>query len=218
MNKDQKLLEERYQQICESTREPLYFGPPNKKKSFMEWLKKLNHEVHEDGSVSIHETAYLESKFLQRLPFNFKTVEGNFNCYNNNLTSLEGAPEKVGGNFNCNNNNLTSLEGAPKEVGGNFFCDHNNLTTLEGAPIKVGKVFNCCNNNLTSLKGAPKEVGGVFWCLGNPLNSLEGAPEVIGEKFGSDQFSDEDYRDYIKHEKYVKGKLDKEFDIDLKDF
>jgi hypothetical protein len=197
MNKDQKLLEEAYQSIYESVREPLYFGPEEQERKWMKWLKKLKHEVHEDGSVSIHETAYLESKSLQRLPFNFKKVTQDFWCVRNNLTSLEGAP---------------------KEVGGNFFCDHNNLTTLEGAPIKVGKVFNCCNNNLTSLKGAPKEVGGVFWCLGNPLNSLEGAPEVIGEKFGSDQFSDEDYRDYIKHEKYVKGKLDKEFDIDLKDF
>jgi hypothetical protein len=197
MNKDQKLLEEAYQSICESTREPLYLGVEKDKERWMKWLGKLKHEVHEDGSITVDGNANLGKKRLEIIPFRFKKVTQDFWCVHNNLTSLEGAP---------------------KEVGGNFFCDHNNLTTLEGAPIKVGKVFNCCNNNLTSLKGAPKEVGGIFWCLGNPLNSLEGAPEVIGEKFGSDQFSDEDYRDYIKHEKYVKGKLDKEFDIDLKDF
>ena len=35
------------------------------------------------------------------------------------LTSLEGAPEKVGGDFFCRDcNSLTSLEGAPKKIGG----------------------------------------------------------------------------------------------------
>ena len=39
---------------------------------------------------------------------------GDFNCYNNKLTTLEGAPSSVGGDFSCSfNNNLTSLEGAP---------------------------------------------------------------------------------------------------------
>lgn len=53
-------------------------------------------------------------------------VSGNFNCSNNNLTTLKGTPEKVGGGFNCNDNNLTTLEGAPEKVGGDFYC--NNLT------------------------------------------------------------------------------------------
>jgi hypothetical protein len=38
-------------------------------------------------------------------------VGENFDCRNNKLTSLEGAPEVVGGSFDCRNNNLTSLEG-----------------------------------------------------------------------------------------------------------
>ena len=43
-----------------------------------------------------------------------------FLCSINKLTTLEGAPIKVGGDFNCYSNQLTSLEGAPKEVGGNI--------------------------------------------------------------------------------------------------
>ena len=60
---------------------------------------------------------------------------------------------KVNGNFNCSNNNLTSLEGAPKEVGGSCYCYENNLTTLEGAPKTVGGNFDCGNNPGPNGKG-----------------------------------------------------------------
>ena len=68
----------------------------------------------------------------------------NFSCFNNNLTSLEGAPSVVKGNFSCFNNNLTSLEGAPSAVKGDFYCSYNNLTSLEGAP-SVGAVVSRCS-------------------------------------------------------------------------
>ena len=58
------------------------------------------------------------------------SVDG-FDCRNNHLTSLIGAPKYVGGWFDCNNNQLTSLAGAPKYVGGSFDCYNNpELTTL----------------------------------------------------------------------------------------
>jgi len=66
----------------------------------------------------------------------------------------------VKGDFFCCNNSLTSLEGAPKKVGGGFYCEYNSLTTLKGAPEKVGSDFNCSNNSLTSLEGLPKVIGG----------------------------------------------------------
>jgi hypothetical protein len=59
-----------------------------------------------------------------------QSVGGNFYCYNNKLTSLEGAPESVGGYFNCDNNNLTSLEGAPESVGGYFDCRNNPVNSV----------------------------------------------------------------------------------------
>lgn len=218
MNKDQKLLEEAYQSICESTREPEYFGPERDKAMWMSWLKKLKHEVHEDGSISVDGRVDLSfDEDLERIPFNFRKVKGDFWCTKSKITSLEGAPREVGGDFACVGK-WTSLKGAPEIVGGAFFCDRSNLTTLEGAPIKVGGVFNCRNNNLTSLRGAPKEVGGTFYCRENNLTSLEGAPEVIGGDFASDQFTDEEYRAFARKRKFVDNKLDKEFDIDLKDF
>lgn len=105
----------------------------------------------------------------------FGTASGFFYCDSNNLTSLAGAPEKVGGNFYCNSNRLTNLVGSPKEVGGNFYCNANRLTSLEGAPEIVYKSFFCQDNDLTNLIGSPKEVGS-FFCDNNQLTSLEGAP------------------------------------------
>ena len=79
--------------------------------------------------------------------FVFGVVNGYFYCFDcKSLTSLKGAPKKVGGNFNCSYcESLTSLKGAPEKVGGSFSCSY-------------------CNS-LTSLKGAPKEVGGSFYCM-----------------------------------------------------
>ena len=101
----------------------------------------------------------LSWKGLAELPdLSEVVIEGNFECHNNQLTSLKGAPELVGGAFNCRNNQLTSLEGAPQTVGGKFDCSENELTSLEGAPKEVGGDFRCDHNELTSLKGAPKYV------------------------------------------------------------
>jgi hypothetical protein len=110
-------------------------------------------------------------------------VGGYFVCSTNQLTSLEGGPREVGGGFNCDSNQLTSLEGAPKKVGGYFVCSANQLTSLEGAPQKVGYGFDCNNNQLTSLKGAPQKIGGYFDCNNNQLTSLEGAPKEVGGNF-----------------------------------
>ena len=115
MNKDQKLLEEAYHSIYESTVEPAYFGPPDRKQEFLDWLKKLEHKVHSDGSVSVYQNVLLANRQLERLPFSFGVVTGDFYCFGNQLTSLEGAPKKVAGYFSCPNNKLTSLEGAPKK-------------------------------------------------------------------------------------------------------
>ena len=218
MNKDQKLLEEAYCKIYESVTEPLYFGPPERKQDFLDWLKKRKHEVRSDGSVSVEGDVNLTYLDLVRIPFKFRVVTGYFNCYNNNLTSLEGAPKEVRGNFSCSNNKLTSLEGAPKEVRGNFSCSNNKLTSLEGAPKEVRGNFSCSNNKLTSLEGAPEEVRGSFYCVRNYITSLEGAPAVIGGEFASDQFSDAEYRTFVKKRKYVDDRLSKDLNIDLEDF
>jgi len=80
------------------------------------------------------------------------TTEKNVNVSKQELTSLEGSPNKVNDTFDCSYNNLVTLEGGPEIVGNDFFCMYNNLTSLEGAPEKIGGSFDCRGN--TNLKPA----------------------------------------------------------------
>ena len=89
----------------------------------------------------------------------------------------------VNGNFYCYNNQLTSLQGTPKEIGGSFYCSDNKLTSLQYSPKEVGRDFNCSNNKLTSLQYAPKEINSDFWCIKNKLNSLQGLNKVGGKLY-----------------------------------
>ena len=59
------------------------------------------------------------------------TVDGDFYCGNNNLTTLENCPKTVSGVFGCSSNFLKSLEGAPKFVGENFMCRFNPVKFTE---------------------------------------------------------------------------------------
>ena len=110
-----------------------------------------------------------------------------FNCYDNSLTSLVGAPQEVGASFDCSNNSLTSLEGLPNGfvLGGSFYCSENSLTSLAGLPdgFSADGNFNCSDNSLTSLKGSPQTVGGNFNCSDNQLTSLKGAPQRVDRIF-----------------------------------
>jgi hypothetical protein len=154
----------------------------------IEWLDKctdgtwsLNPEtglVDVDGDFNCSEQKLKNFKGVR-----FGVVTGSFLCRDNSLTTLEGAPKKVGEDFGCSDNSLTSLKGAPQKVGGDFNCSYNSLTSLEGAPQKVGGGFFCNYNSLTSLEGAPQKVGWNFSCSSNSLTSLEGAPQEVGETF-----------------------------------
>ena len=121
--------------------------------------------VDVDGGFNCSEQGLTDFKDVR-----FGVVSGYFKCINNQLISLEGAPQKVEGFFSCGGNQLTTLEGAPQEVGGEGFnCSSNQLTSLEGAPQKVEGHFYCHNNQLTSLVGAPQEVGRDFYCANNSV-------------------------------------------------
>ena len=141
-----------------------------------------NYEIiQENGKfiVNVNGNVKLRDKNLNRIPFNFGIVSGDFDCSHNRLTSLEGAPNEVGEDFDCGFNQLTSLEGAPSEIGKSFYCSNNKLTSLEGAPSEIGGDFDCSHNRLTSLEGAPNEVGGDFYCGNNPIKFTEEDVENI---------------------------------------
>ena len=110
-----------------------------------------NWSINKDRLVDVAGYIDLSEMDLTELPLKFGIVTGDFDCYSNYLTTLEGAPQSVGGGFWCNDNELTTLEGAPRSVDGRFICHNNNLTTLEGAPYSVGGYFDCSDNPLPDL-------------------------------------------------------------------
>ena len=116
--------------------------------------------INSKSNITILDTDLINGK----LPFKFGRVDKNFICMKcTSLTSLEGAPQKVGRDFYCSHcTSLTSLEGSPQEVGIDFYCDGcNSLKSLEGAPQEVVGDFYCRNcPSLKSLEGAPKKLGG----------------------------------------------------------
>ena len=115
-----------------------------------------------NGLVDVNGDVDLSSKNLTKLPIKFGVIIGYFSCDDNQLTSLEGAPQEVGGNFNCSHNQLTSLDGAPQEVGGRFNCNNNQLTSLEGGPQEVGNTFDCSINNIYRLDFLPNYKGALY--------------------------------------------------------
>lgn len=151
MNKDQKLLEEAYQRICEGTKEPLYFGPKKDKEKWFKWLNKHNYEVHEDRSVSIKGDVELFSRRLRsqnnRLAFNFNRIHGRFVCVDHGINTLEGAPKYVTRDFCCGRNDIKSLKGSPEYVGEDFNCYGTQITSLEGAPRVIkGRFYGSSPN------------------------------------------------------------------------
>ena len=141
MNKDQKLLEEAYCNIYESSSaEPLYIGEPDRKQTFLDWLEFTKYEVRQDGSLDTDSVLFNRLNLL-KIPFAFNEVDGYFMCSMNKLRFLEGSPKIVKGDFYCDSNKLVSLKGAPKIVRGTFSCTQNPLQSLEGAPEVIEGEF-----------------------------------------------------------------------------
>ncbi len=119
---EQKSYEEHVAEICE-------------KYNIRNW------SINSEGLVDVNGIVDLEDKNLNELPLNFGYVSQYFDCSDNLLTSLKGAPKSVGEFFDCSYNYLTSLQDSPQSVGGNFWCWENELTSLRFAPYVEGGVF-----------------------------------------------------------------------------
>ena len=128
-------------------------------KGLIEEFLKENYKIY--GAYTIKETN--NNKFVV-------DVKGRVVVKNRDITSLtNGVFEfgSAGSDFYCSYcTKLTSLEGAPKKVGGHFCCnDCKSLTSLKYAPQEVGESFNCSYcKELKTLKYAPQKVGDDFIC------------------------------------------------------
>lgn len=139
----------------------------------------------DDGTLLVTGDINLARRGLSALPdLSMVEVTGNFDCAQNALSSLKGAPYAVQGDVHCNNNKLTTLVGGPRIVGGDYLAFFNTLVTLRGAPASVGKSFSCRSNHLRNLLHGPAAVGAAYDCSENPqLADLRGAPADVPVNF-----------------------------------
>ena len=121
----------------------------------VEYKSRFGVEVYEGNLILTEELLPYFKKYSK-----IKIMNENFDCGELNLISLTELPipEYVNGNFYCYGNKLTSLQGAPKYVGGNFWCDYNDLTSLKGAPKEVSGDFYCENNSTKFTKEDVRKV------------------------------------------------------------
>ena len=104
-------------------------------------------------------------------------VEGDFrfsNCIYEKPEDLKGVRfGKVRGSFDCSYNYLTSLAGAPQKVGGNFNCGRFKLSKRGWNPKGWLRVLN--------RKGKPKAQKLILTLLFDPQNHLFTAKELNKE-------------------------------------
>ena len=137
------------------------------KKEIKEWFEIINNNsytINDNLIVDVDGDVDISIRVLSQIPVQFGVINGNFNCNDDNLKSLEGSPEIIKGDFLCEYNQLTSLKGSPKECK-NFYCSYNSLTSLKGSP-KECEIFDCSENQLKSLNGHPEKCD-EFYCYYN---------------------------------------------------
>jgi hypothetical protein len=133
-------------------------------------------KIHANGYIS-HYDHHITSGMKFKDPIadfmgvKFSSCNGRCTLDGNNLTSLEGTPDKVHGSFVCKNNKLETLIGGPKFVKFFYNCSGNNLTNLEGLPDEIGGALHARENPITSLKGL---------VLRDVLYQVKGAIEIDG--------------------------------------
>lgn len=134
-----------------------------------------------DGAVHVNSSILMFKSTPDRmLPVQFAVVDGSCILADRQLKSLRGAPHTVNGDFDCSYNALTTLQYAPTTIGANasFRCENNKLTSLAHAPANAAELV-CNNNLLTNLSDAPPCY--MLWATENPFTSFKHTPDHISE-------------------------------------
>jgi hypothetical protein len=92
-------------------------------------ISKSRSTINADGSVDVNGDVRLPSAYT-KIPFQFRTVSGDFICYRTKIRSLKGAPQWVGGSFDCSSTKVESLEYAPQYIGSDFWCSDTQIKSL----------------------------------------------------------------------------------------
>lgn len=138
-----------------------------------EWIKKgyKDEEIHIGNVRSV-----FYRKIDPIIENTIKVILGDVNIMDSSLTKLPfKVLEIVTGNFNCSENKLEKLDGAPKWVGGYFDCAYNDLISLDYVPQYIGDWFDCTMNSDLDLDRELEKLGHVGTKINSDLDrGLEG--------------------------------------------
>ena len=82
---------------------------------FMDEYNINNYVINDDMSVDITSDIDLSGNSIIDFPFKFNKVIGDFDCSDNNLTSLLNIPNYIGGSCYLFENELTHIDFIPYE-------------------------------------------------------------------------------------------------------
>jgi hypothetical protein len=102
----------------------------NLTKEQIEFLNKVvdgTWTLNSEGKVDVDGSVNMGGMKLTKIPVKFGRVYS-FDCGDNNLTTLENAPEICDYRFDCWDNNLTTLDYIPKIINERVTFFGNNLT------------------------------------------------------------------------------------------
>lgn len=124
------------------------------KKNIKNWLDTRNikdYTIHDDLVVDVKDAVVeLGHQNLSYLPIQFGKVEGNFYIANCNLKTLKGSPRYVTGFFDCSNNNLMSLDYAPEKVN-DFDCSNNKISSFKNIHLTATNMLLIQENPIVNF-------------------------------------------------------------------
>lgn len=148
----------------------LFRAPSNASPEKVLSLLQVPYAKHR-GKITAHSSINLSNLNISLLPdMSNVTIMGDYDCSDNKLSSLRGAPSSVHGDFNCKANKLQNLKGAPQSITGSFNCAMNELRSLSGGPRTVNGTYDCKFNQLKSLNGIPKKIHWLFSDFGTYID------------------------------------------------
>lgn len=202
MNRDQKLLEEAYQSIYESSSDDI---PQEVKDYILDKGRRgdlnLDSQLYPNltslpDNLEVRGNLYMRNSSIKALPKNLH-VHGNLGLHGADITTLP-SDIKVGGYLDLSRSKITSLPDN-LEVGGSLHLTGTYIDKLPSG-LKVGYYLFLTNCPIKRVQDLPLDL------------------EVHG-KIESIYFTSKEAKDYLRKIKKLNKKLSKDFDISaLEDF
>lgn len=156
------------------------------KQKSQKWLKKFDKNAHintymfdDDGEeLIIHASGNIDlsNNQIDKLPYKFGSIDGDFNISNCDIGSLSNAPYEVKGDFIVSNNPIKTLLNCPEYVGRNFDIQGcNQLTSFLCGPQEVvGNYLSTGNQYLKLINKIPTKMGRFCHIITDKKQSLLG--------------------------------------------